>query len=297
VGQGESVVAGALIVTAFVESADTYQIRREKDGLAHDEAEGSVIRSLRSRSTIAAPREHQRRQDHLRPTAGTRLKLLLVDPGSQPEEATRPTTEVAAATLRRLGALPSVCAEADPESVLEAIEGCEPAAVVVVLQLEPPRRNGDTGCFRLWERAAQITKVVREARVPVIALSMGASAAALAACVEEGAVGVFHPDSLPQALHRISSGGSRCNGSDETRESGHLPPPFDALVHLTPSERRVLFHMMEGLSAADIAKTLVVSVTTVRSHIRSILRKLNVNSQLAAVALAFGTILGQTSTR
>jgi DNA-binding NarL/FixJ family response regulator len=48
--------------------------------------------------------------------------------------------------------------------------------------------------------------------------------------------------------------------------------------------------MMEGRAAAEIATTLVVSLTTVRSHIRSILRKLNVNSQLAAVALAFGTI-------
>jgi DNA-binding NarL/FixJ family response regulator len=224
------------------------------------------------------------------------MRLLLVDPGSAPEEATRPTAEVAAATLRRLSAVPSVCKGADPESVLQALAANEPAAVVLVLQLEPPRSNGDAGCFRLWELAAQITKTVREAGVPVIALSMGASPAALAACVEEGAIGVFHPDSLSQALLRVSSGSSRCNGNDETKESGHLPPPFDALVHLTPSERRVLFHMMEGRSAADIAKTLVVSVTTVRSHIRSILRKLNVNSQLAAVALAFGTMLGQTTT-
>jgi DNA-binding CsgD family transcriptional regulator len=51
--------------------------------------------------------------------------------------------------------------------------------------------------------------------------------------------------------------------------------------------------MMEGRSAAEIATTLVVSLTTVRSHIRSILRKLNVNSQLAAVALAFGTLPDQ----
>jgi len=48
--------------------------------------------------------------------------------------------------------------------------------------------------------------------------------------------------------------------------------------------------MMEGRTASEIATTLVVSLTTVRSHIRSILRKLNVNSQLAAVALAFGTL-------
>jgi DNA-binding NarL/FixJ family response regulator len=67
-----------------------------------------------------------------------------------------------------------------------------------------------------------------------------------------------------------------------------LPAPFDSLVHLTSTERKVLFHMMEGRAAGEIASELVVSLTTVRSHIRSILRKLNVNSQLAAVAIANG---------
>jgi DNA-binding NarL/FixJ family response regulator len=57
-------------------------------------------------------------------------------------------------------------------------------------------------------------------------------------------------------------------------------------VLLTASERRVLFYLTTGRSAQDIADELVVSVTTVRSHIRSILRKLGVRSQLAAVAIA-----------
>jgi DNA-binding NarL/FixJ family response regulator len=62
--------------------------------------------------------------------------------------------------------------------------------------------------------------------------------------------------------------------------------PMEALVLLTASERRVLFYLTTGKSAQDIADDLVVSVTTVRSHIRSILRKLGVRSQLAAVAVA-----------
>ena len=65
-------------------------------------------------------------------------------------------------------------------------------------------------------------------------------------------------------------------------------PPYDALVDLTPGEHRVLYQMMHGASAGEIAKQLVVSLATVRSHIRSILRKLGVSSQLAAVALANG---------
>ena len=43
---------------------------------------------------------------------------------------------------------------------------------------------------------------------------------------------------------------------------------------------------MNGLSAAEIAEQRVVSLATVRSQIRAILQKLDVTSQLAAVAMA-----------
>jgi len=88
-----------------------------------------------------------------------------------------------------------------------------------------------------------------------------------------------------------TNGGPRVNGNGSNgspRGRRQLPVPFDALVHLTSTERKVIFHMMEGRAAGEIASALVVSLTTVRSHIRSILRKLNVNSQLAAVAIANG---------
>ena len=48
----------------------------------------------------------------------------------------------------------------------------------------------------------------------------------------------------------------------------------------------MLFYLTEGWAAQDVADELVVSLTTVRSHIRSVLRKLGVRSQLAAVAIA-----------
>ena len=43
---------------------------------------------------------------------------------------------------------------------------------------------------------------------------------------------------------------------------------------------------MEGVPAEEIAERTFVAVATVRSHIRAVLTKLNVNSQLAAVAAA-----------
>lgn len=60
----------------------------------------------------------------------------------------------------------------------------------------------------------------------------------------------------------------------------------DPLAELSPRERAVLDGMMRGLSAAEIADEQFVSIPTVRSQIRAILRKLDVRSQLAAVAVA-----------
>jgi two-component system nitrate/nitrite response regulator NarL len=59
-----------------------------------------------------------------------------------------------------------------------------------------------------------------------------------------------------------------------------------ALATLTGRERVVLAGLMAGLRADDVAAEAFVSLATVRSQIRSILAKLGVGSQLAAVALA-----------
>jgi two-component system, NarL family, nitrate/nitrite response regulator NarL len=56
---------------------------------------------------------------------------------------------------------------------------------------------------------------------------------------------------------------------------------------LTPRERQVLVELMDGLQVAGIAKRFFMSPATVRHHIRSILSKLNVNSQLGAVVAAY----------
>lgn len=57
-------------------------------------------------------------------------------------------------------------------------------------------------------------------------------------------------------------------------------------AQLTVREHEVLLALTLGMSADEIASSMYVSMPTVRTHIRSILQKLGVNSQLAAVALA-----------
>ena len=57
------------------------------------------------------------------------------------------------------------------------------------------------------------------------------------------------------------------------------------LAQLTKRERQVLDALVAGKRAKVIAEESYVSIATVRSQIRSILAKLNVRSQLEAVAL------------
>jgi DNA-binding NarL/FixJ family response regulator len=55
---------------------------------------------------------------------------------------------------------------------------------------------------------------------------------------------------------------------------------------LTPREAQVLGHLMEGHTVHDIAALSVVSEATVRTQVKSILAKLEVSSQIAAVGMA-----------
>jgi DNA-binding NarL/FixJ family response regulator len=65
--------------------------------------------------------------------------------------------------------------------------------------------------------------------------------------------------------------------------TGARPAGFGAL---TAREKHVLLRIIEGLSAEAIARESFVSIATVRSQIRAVLSKLEVHSQLEAVALA-----------
>lgn len=66
------------------------------------------------------------------------------------------------------------------------------------------------------------------------------------------------------------------------RQRDRLAP----FASLTRREEAVLAMLIEGRPAARIAESSYVSVSTVRSQIRSILTKLGVNSQLEAVSMA-----------
>ena len=224
------------------------------------------------------------------------LTILVVDPAVSTSDMPRSAVQGVASVARRLGVCPILSQADRPDTVVDDLSVSEADAVVLILHPDTASPSVDAGTP--WEHPARLARALVDAGASVIALSVGASAAAVAACVEQGAAGVLQIDALSEELIAVAkASGPRSNGAARTNGHGtngtqrgrrQLPPPFDALIHLTSTERKVLFHMMEGRAAGDIAAVLVVSLTTVRSHIRSILRKLNVNSQLAAVAIANG---------
>jgi LuxR family maltose regulon positive regulatory protein len=75
--------------------------------------------------------------------------------------------------------------------------------------------------------------------------------------------------------------------ASESRGRTGLSLPVQPLVEpLSKRELEVLDLLAEGLTNAEIAQRLVVSVPTVKSHTRSIYGKLGVHSRKEAVAQA-----------
>jgi len=70
------------------------------------------------------------------------------------------------------------------------------------------------------------------------------------------------------------------------RERAHQQELVTRLERLTRREAQVLGELMRGHTVNEIAATSVVSEATVRTQVKSILAKLEVTSQLAAVGLA-----------
>ena len=133
----------------------------------------------------------------------------------------------------------------------------------------------------------------------VVMLTAERRRAVLAECLEAGAAGWIGIgaglDEVDSALGRVVEGrpiiGRTARAEllerlrTERAEALRAQATFE---QLTQREALVLAAMMEGLNAEEIAQSHFVAVTTVRSQIRSVLQKLGVRSQLAAVALADG---------
>ncbi|WP_420451496.1 response regulator [Ilumatobacter sp.] len=119
----------------------------------------------------------------------------------------------------------------------------------------------------------------------------------LAECLEAGAAGWLPRssdlDEVDAALRDVIGGGTIVGTTERTallaslsRERHRARSAQVMFDELTGREALVLAALVDGLSAEEIARERYVALTTVRSQIRAVLRKLEVRSQLAAVAVA-----------
>jgi DNA-binding NarL/FixJ family response regulator len=190
-------------------------------------------------------------------------------------------TQSLSLTLRVEGMVPHVASALDEATVLTEAEALEADVVLLDLHLGAGRTS-----------IPMIAPLVeRGSRVLVLTGSVdeGLQGAAL----DAGAVAVLlKGDSLErlcQGIRDVAVGHSvmRPARRDELIEQGRRRHDAAArLALLSAREREVLSALAEGRSAEAIADEQFVALGTIRSQIRSILRKLGVNSQLAAVAEA-----------
>jgi two-component system nitrate/nitrite response regulator NarL len=136
-----------------------------------------------------------------------------------------------------------------------------------------------------------------EEGIPTIVMTGGEDRLRLARCVAEGAVGIIDKSMDVETLsHMVRHAGGadsflsqrqRYQLEDELRRHrAAVRERLRPLEALSEREREVLMELTRGHRAKDIAERSFVSISTVRSQIKSILAKLGVSSQVQAIAVA-----------
>lgn len=92
---------------------------------------------------------------------------------------------------------------------------------------------------------------------------------------------------LAQAIRDASEGKSAISPEIQEMLKGKQPSPAQlSRYNLSHREWEVLIGLTNGLSNAEIARELVISLSTTKFHVSRILTKLNVSSRAEAISLA-----------
>jgi NarL family two-component system response regulator LiaR len=164
----------------------------------------------------------------------------------------------------------------------EAVRRCQHTQPdVVLMDLMMPGMNG-----------AAATRAIRERfpAIQVVALTSFPEQDLVQGALQAGAIGYLlknvSADELAKAI-RAAKVGRPTLAPEATQALIHAATQPQPLGYdLTPREREVLSLLVTGQSNTDIAERLVVSRSTVKFHVSTILSKLGATSRTEAVALA-----------
>jgi NarL family two-component system response regulator LiaR len=209
---------------------------------------------------------------------GTPLRVIVAD-----------DDPLARRMLRDLLQMAGITVIAEAGSGREAVElGLYYRPDVVVMDLIMPGVDGLAATRQIVERAPEVRVVILTSsdddEVGLMTLRAGASGFL---CKDVGV------EALPRALHCAKAGEAVVTRRLTMRliedlrlvrqDSAGLRP---IRSQLTSREWEVLDLLCQEMTTDDIADSLVVSVETVRSHVKSVLRKLGVRSRREAIDAA-----------
>jgi two-component system nitrate/nitrite response regulator NarL len=200
---------------------------------------------------------------------------------------------VIAATLEDEDDIQVIGCATMPEKALTLAAACDVALVST--------RLPDDGALELIQAI-----VDHYPDVKVLALGLGDSEAEILQHVEAGAVGyVLKDDSMEEMLRNIRAAyagealvspeiaAALMNRVNELAQQFAEVVAVPESVEFTPRERQVLELVAQDLTNQEIAERLFIEVGTVKNHVHSILKKLNVNSRYDAAA--FWAVIGENN--
>jgi DNA-binding NarL/FixJ family response regulator len=211
-------------------------------------------------------------------------RILLVDD--------HPLTRSALAGLLTQHGFEVVGEASDGEEAIEAAARLEPD--LILLDLSMPGLDGLSALPRLREAAPECEVVV---------LTASGTEENLLGAIRGGAAGYLlksePPERIVDFLRGVAQGEAALSGAiarrllEQVREGGGRSSgvPDSIAATLSARELEVLLLLDDHLATDEIAKRLYISEHTVRSHVKSLLRKLGVSSRreaLEALSVARG---------